>query len=60
MHLFCIFSVNGLREVVKQFYSIAVTVMLLFRFIHTKNKTKKKKKHTEHVNTFISIPNSGV
>ena len=49
MHLFCIFSVSGLRQVVKQFdlfYSIAV--MIVFRFIH--------EKHNEHANTFIFIP----
>ena len=53
MHLFCNLSVNGLRQVVKQFdlfYSIAV--MILFRFIHNKRNG--------HVNTFIFIPNRGV
>ena len=38
MRLLCIFSVNGLRQVVKQFALFyRITVMILFRFIHKEN-----------------------
>ena len=49
MHLYLFFSVNGLRQVVKQFDLFnSIAVKILFRFIH-------KKKRNEHVNTFIFV-----